>query len=487
MPNIKPIILDGSTLEGGGQLTRVALSLSAICNIPITIHSIRANRGSQSSRHKDPHSHSDRGRRHQAPSKSRHEEKKLTSKADGGLKESHLAALQWLAHQCDAYVDGAEVGSREITFIPGIGKQNQKPSKNTKNNLVDMETNTITLQNPGSIWLIFQALYPFIIFANPNHPYPTKPTQTTSDNPNSETAIELTLHGGTNVSKSMSTEYIQQVFIPTCQLLGLPKTTIQVLNRGWANNTPEIGTVKILIQHPLTSISFLPLPAFTLPSPSGPITKIAITILANPASTATYIHQTLLRTIKTHFPYNPTLQTDLIQSEDTNDPRRLYILLVAHTSANTVLGRDFLGSGRTPKNESELHRILDNACETVTRDLKSEVRRGGALDEFMQDQIVVFQALAKGRSVVHGGVWEKNVDGKGDGNGNEDEEVGDQSGSLHARTVRWVCDRMLTGKSTGRGVVFEPGGVCEGVGWGGERETGDLEKKMEGIGLGNDG
>src|SRR5256885_17101643 len=58
------ITLDGRTLEGGGQLVRVALTLSALLSIPVYIHHIRGKRAS-------------RGK-------------------TGGLKESHLAALEVL-------------------------------------------------------------------------------------------------------------------------------------------------------------------------------------------------------------------------------------------------------------------------------------------------------------------------------------------------------------------------------------------------------
>ena len=44
MPEPLPIVLDGSQGEGGGQILRTALSLSAITGKPFTIAKIRANR-----------------------------------------------------------------------------------------------------------------------------------------------------------------------------------------------------------------------------------------------------------------------------------------------------------------------------------------------------------------------------------------------------------------------------------------------------------
>lgn len=74
--------IDGSYGEGGGQVLRTAVSLSAITKIPIEIHAIRAKR-------KEP-----------------------------GLAAQHLTAIQAVARLCNAELTYAEKGSMRIGFSP---------------------------------------------------------------------------------------------------------------------------------------------------------------------------------------------------------------------------------------------------------------------------------------------------------------------------------------------------------------------------------
>jgi len=74
--------LDGSQGEGGGQIVRTSLSLSALRGEPVKISNIRAGR------------------------------------AKPGLRPQHLTALEALARVTRAEVTGAALGSRELTFRP---------------------------------------------------------------------------------------------------------------------------------------------------------------------------------------------------------------------------------------------------------------------------------------------------------------------------------------------------------------------------------
>ncbi len=82
MPEPLPIVLDGSAGEGGGQILRTALSLSAITGKPFTITRVRASR------------------------------------LKTGLRPQHREAARAVAKLVDAELSGDEVGSSRLEFRP---------------------------------------------------------------------------------------------------------------------------------------------------------------------------------------------------------------------------------------------------------------------------------------------------------------------------------------------------------------------------------
>lgn len=109
-----PTQLDGSILEGGGQLLRVAVALSAVTGKPIQVDNIRLRR--------------------EKP----------------GLRYQHLSAIKAVAELVDAEVAGLEIGSQSITFRP--------KRMSARDYQVDIGT-------AGSTTLVLQALMPALAFA----------------------------------------------------------------------------------------------------------------------------------------------------------------------------------------------------------------------------------------------------------------------------------------------------------------------------------
>jgi RNA 3'-terminal phosphate cyclase (ATP) len=487
------ITLDGATLEGGGQLVRVALALSTIRCIPIRVENIRAGRAGRN--------------------------------AVGGLKESHLAALNWLADACRAKVSDVAVGSQSFTF---------RPSLRRVQTLVNLPVqSTIELKKPGSVWLILQAILPFIVFS--------------TDMP----VLELTIKGGTNVSSSMSGEYVQQVLLPTLERIGLPQIKVTVPRRGWGDGIDGVGEARIRVSRPSvpdaaamiplgarlnananahattkdasispqnpstqTTSSVLPgsfsdkIPGFTL-AERGDIIGLSVTILAHSRSFADVIFSAIARTLAASALLDNPLPIPTLDFEQSGSSARTYVLIVAHTSEGYRLGRDVL-YGRKVKNVSAEAALAETIANDVVKQIMREMRRGSCVDEYMEDQLVIWQALATSESRVDSGSGHEansegssiqsapQLPGKSDkkhnpkqrkagakrkakaGNSDErdmSEEMAnldisgqedsndsnhDHGGSLHTRTVRWVCEQMLGDA----GVKFSPGGFCTGVGSG---------------------
>ncbi|MEM4244995.1 MAG: RNA 3'-terminal phosphate cyclase [Candidatus Nanoarchaeia archaeon] len=101
------IVIDGSTGEGGGQMLRTALGLSALTGKSFRMVNIRKGRDSP------------------------------------GIKEQHLQAVNAVAKLCDAKVEGAELNSMELQFEP-----NQVRSGNLN----------VAISTAGSVGLVLQSI-----------------------------------------------------------------------------------------------------------------------------------------------------------------------------------------------------------------------------------------------------------------------------------------------------------------------------------------
>jgi RNA 3'-terminal phosphate cyclase (ATP) len=326
--------------------------------------------------------------------------------------------------------------SKETTFRPDL--TSNKSTTSYVHDEIKSGHVSISQSTPGSVLLVFQAVLPFLLFSFPD----------------SKTPLSLRITGGTNVSTSPSHDYIEQVLLPVLELIGISRITAQCHTRGWSHGSTRIGSATYTIT-PLTR----PLSAFRL-THRGAIKSIRATIIAPQDSERDFrdeldlmFDKRVSRIFGTRA--NPEIE---VTFEDSHHEKRYYLLLVATSTTGMKLGRDWLYDQAVRVDKTD--RIVPSIVRKVSDELLVELEHGGCVDEFLRDQLVVFQALAAGRSSVYGGT-----------RGGRTVEP-----SLHAQTAHWVANQII-------GVEFDNEGGCEGIGFipggKGEREEEKLAVSLE--------
>nr|OQO20823.1 hypothetical protein B0A51_14819 [Rachicladosporium sp. CCFEE 5018] len=403
LTNTKPtnlLEIDGRTLEGGGQLLRLSLTLFALTSRPVHISNIRGKR-----------------------------------KPKPGLKAQHLACVQWLARACNATVIGAEKGSTDLVFTPG--KVNGNSPVYAKSTITGVWESEVAIGTAGSTGLLLQAILPFILFSPPRNE--TGEAQT----------VRLTVSGGTNVSGAPSYDYIANVLLPTLANIGFPPISASLEKRGWSSGRESIGSFTLLIpprpSGPLAAFRLCRQPNETSPQPPSMITA---KLIAPPD-----LHQDFTDAVTSYvtwrFGEKHTLfhRNVTIDCEASNSTAHVYILITATVTpspsqpdvASYVLAADHLAERKVPPARQSKY-VIDAVTRCVN-ELCALWTSGARADEHLRDQLVVFQALAEGRSEVFGG---------------DEREI-----SLHARTAEWVAREIL-------GVRCRDDGI-EGIGFEGTR------------------
>ena len=180
-PSEQMLIIDGRAGEGGGQVLRTSLSLSALTGRPFRIINIRGNRSKP------------------------------------GLRPQHLTAVRAVAAICQAELEGDTLNSSTLTFRPTTPVQGG-------NYTFDVTEASPTGRSAGAITLIFQALLWPLLFA-------AEPTT-------------LRLQGGTHVPFSPPYHYLAHVAAPAFAQLGVPNLQLTLAAWGWmATGGGEITAV----------------------------------------------------------------------------------------------------------------------------------------------------------------------------------------------------------------------------------------------------
>lgn len=185
MGSTKTLTIDGSAGEGGGQVLRTSLSLSLVTGTPFRIEAIRARR-------RKP-----------------------------GLLRQHLTAVRAAAEVGRAKVEGAAVGSRKLTFVPGAIRPGEY---------------RFAVGTAGSATLVLQTVLPALLTA--------------------EGPSRLTLEGGTHNPWAPPFDFLRRAFLPVICRMG-PKVEATLGRPGFYPAGGGRFTVDIEPQPALRRIDLL--------------------------------------------------------------------------------------------------------------------------------------------------------------------------------------------------------------------------------------
>lgn len=353
-------------------------------------------------------------------------------------------------------MSGLSVGSHTLEFRP------RKPPSLA---LGDEQQRTISISadSPAaSTLLIFQAVFPFLLFAGNDKGDP----------------VSLDISGGTNVAFSPSFEYLDQVLLPTLHDAFGISVERTLHGRGWSLGKAQRGRV---------SFRFTPLrPGETLrlreegsvyAGGGGPVDvedveAIDVSMIV-PADMHESLSEALVSDLEELF---PGVDVSFKIIEDSGADSRIYVLLVARSGV-ARWGRDILlstpkkakggkGSRGSRGGSQSTSSLSETISRQVSKELYEEVSTGGAVDEYLQDQLVIFQALAEGRTSfprsedaerLEQAMDKLEIDGERLRKDKTSKPFGE--GSTHAATARWVTAQLLP--SVG---WYNNGSICEGCG-----------------------
>lgn len=294
------IHVDGSFGEGGGQILRSSLALALVTGRALRIENIRAAR-------KTP-----------------------------GLRRQHLTAVLAAAEVGQATVEGAELGSRELTFTPGEVRPGEY---------------RFDIGTAGSATLVLQTvLPPLMIAAGPS---------------------QLTLEGGTHNPWAPPVDFLQKAFLPLVERMG-PHVEMRLERHGFYPAGGGAARVQIQPQGPLVRMDLVE---------RGRVVGQAVRAIV--ANLPLHIAEREADTARRRMGWNAkTASTEEVASDGPGN----VVLLEIHSQHVTEVFTGF-GQKRVPA-----EKVAARAAKEARRYLEA----GVPVSEHLADQLLVPMALAGG-------------------------------------------------------------------------------------------
>ncbi|KAH3766472.1 RNA 3'-terminal phosphate cyclase [Pelomyxa schiedti] len=370
-------LVDGSILEGGGQVLRVALAFGALLGRPLHIHSIRAGRPKP------------------------------------GLGHQHSTGAKLVTDLCDGLVRPEPIqygghceGAGELFLWPGV--------KGLRGGAFHADTHTA-----GAITLLLQAALPCALLGAHEQP------------------VTMTLRGGTNVVGSPPIDYIRMVLFPLLhRFFGVPEQNLKlnIHKRGfypWGKGEVEVCITPVIGGISAATITDRGVPISVrgvaygggtcrtrLPRSVISIVRAMIhdrfgiediTIIPAPEddgsaeddTAAKQARKNKAKQVRTETPGSAEETGGLTFKERRalNEEARKKtsgvagVQLVLETSTGCLIAADSLFESKTEISPQEV-------AEKAVKRLVEIYNAGGCVCEYTMDQLVIFMALARGTSRI---------------------------------------------------------------------------------------
>jgi len=261
-----------------------------------------------------------------------------------GLRPQHMMGIEVTGEFCQAEIKGLEESSLEVEFTP------------KKLNVYDKE---IDIGTAGSIGLLLQTITPVLIF---------------NDKP-----VALQIHGGTETRWAPTIQYTRDVTFPILKMMDA-NLSLELIKHGYY---PKGGGHVEVKSRPVKKLN----PFVCLER--GQIKNIHVSSVCGrlPPHVAERQGKVALRTIQYHCPQvNVSMSYTSVDTFSPGSSVNCYAVC-----ENSIIGSSCLGERGL---RAEV--VGERAADDLVNALKSNV----ALDKYMADQILIFLALAKGKSRV---------------------------------------------------------------------------------------
>ena len=263
-----------------------------------------------------------------------------------GLAESHLSALNLMVDVGNARVEGNRKGSTIVNFWPGT---------------VTGGNFEINCRTAGSTTLILQAVLPVII----------------------KTQSKVLISGGTDVSFSPPTHYIQYVLQPFLSRIGI-NFQYEVIKYGFYPK--GMGKVKITTE------------------PSNP--RSIILTENRFIQYKCHILHTLNLSNQDHSNDKFTNRYESIINEvaaELNIPRNEIEIIKVNGKDKNIIINIWAENEHVPIHNSTIENFKDNSCniKKTFDEIKEEIRKGNCADQYFIDQIIIYLAMADSDSQIY--------------------------------------------------------------------------------------